>query len=46
MKRTVSKCCQARIEYVKDFGNHHDECRKCRRTLEDDEIIEIEVPNK
>lgn len=24
-----SKCCGTKIVYVKDWGNHHDECSKC-----------------
>lgn len=38
-----SKCCNAKIIYVKDWGNKHDECSKCgddldmRKMLEEDE---------
>jgi len=39
MKISISKCCLAKIDYVKDPGNHHDECNKCGKWLKDEEVL-------
>jgi len=39
MKISISKCCRASVDYVKDQGNHHDECNKCGKWLKDEEVL-------
>ncbi|EKD63198.1 MAG: hypothetical protein ACD_51C00321G0002, partial [uncultured bacterium] len=41
-----SECCEAKIVYVKDWGNHHDECSKCRREISMEEFEQSKEKTK